>query len=452
MSSNREGTKVPFCRTDAVFGVDGNGGVHTIMRSPQKFIALTAVAALSLALGACSSDDKESGDGGNEVEVFTWWASGSEKLGLDALVKVFDDQHPDIEFINGAVAGGAGSAAKDLLQSNLQNNNPPDTFQAHAGAELTDYINAGQLQDVSNLFDEFDLRDAFPADLIDRLTVDGKIYSIPSNIHRANVVWANPTVLEDAGLDPAATYDSVEDWFTALDAVEKSGKTALSVAAPWTQVNLLETILLADLGAESYSGLWDGSTDWAGADVTKSLENFEKLIGYTNTDRDGLDWPDATQQVIDGQAGFNVMGDWAVAAFEEADKELGTDFIAFPVPGTDGVFDFLADSFTLPVGAPNPDGAKAWLETIGSLEGQTAFNKAKGSIPARTDANPSEFSEYQQTAITSFAEDTIVSSLAHGAATPVATLNAIETATSKFTSGASDLAKFQEELVAANSN
>lgn len=431
------------------------------MRRPQKFIALTAVAAVSLALGACSSDDDTGGsgdgngggDGGSasEVEVFTWWASGSEKLGLDALVEVFDEQHPDIEFINGAVAGGAGSAAKDLLQSNLQNNNPPDTFQAHAGAELTDYINAAQLEDVSDLYEEFDLLEAFPADLVDRLTVDGKIYSIPSNIHRANVTWANVSVLEDAGLDPAATYDSIDDWFAALDAVEESGKTALSVAAPWTQVNLLETILLADLGVEAYSGLWDGSTDWTSSEVTDSLKNFEKLIGYTNTDRDGLDWPDATQQVIDGQAGFNVMGDWAVAAFEEADQELGTDFIAFPVPGTDGVFDFLADSFTLPVGAPHPDGAKAWLETIGSLEGQTAFNKAKGSIPARTDADPSEFSEYQQTAITSFADDTIVSSLAHGAATPVAVLNDITNATSKFTSGASDLAQYQEDLAAANS-
>jgi len=430
------------------------------MRIHRKFTGLVAgAAAVSLLLAACSGNDSANdndnggggGDaaGGGEVEVFTWWAAGSEKLGLDALVGVFEEQNPDITFINGSVAGGAGSAAKDLLQSRLQANDPPDTFQAHAGAELTDYINAGQLEDVSDLYDELDLRDAFPADLVDRLTVDGKIYSVPSNIHRANVVWANPTVLEEAGLDPAATYESLDDWFVALDAVEAAGKTPLSLATTWTQVHLLETVLLADLGADAYSGLWDGSTDWAGAEVTAALEDFQKLVGYTNTDRDGLDWPGATQQVMDGQAAFNVMGDWAVAAFEEAGKVAGTDYIYFPVPGTDGVFDFLADSFTLPVGAPHPDGAKAWLATVGSAEGQTAFNMAKGSIPARTDTNPADFSEYQQTAIASFAQDTIVSSLAHGAAAPIATLNGIADATSKFTTGASDLATFQDELVAA---
>jgi len=429
------------------------------MRTGRKMSAVAAgVAALSLVLAACSSDDDGSksdstgGTGGgdaSEVEVFTWWASGSEKLGLDALVKVFDEQHPDTKFVNGAVAGGAGSAAKDLLQSRLQAGDPPDTFQAHAGAELSDYIDAGQVEDVSALYDEFGLRDAFPKDLVDRLTVDGKIYSIPSNIHRANVTWANVSVLEDAGVDPKATYSSLDDWFADLDKVKASGKTALSVATTWTQVQLLETTLLADLGADGYSGLWDGSTDWKGADVTAALEDFQKLMSYTNTDRDGLDWPDATQQIIDGQAGYNVMGDWAVAAFEEAGKKAGTDFVYLPVPGTDGVFDFLADSFTLPVGAPHPGGAKNWLETVGSLDGQVAFNKAKGSIPARTDADASEFSEYQQSAITSFGEDTIVSSLAHGAAVPIATLNAISDATSKFTTGASDLATFQSDLATA---
>lgn len=425
------------------------------MRSNRRITATVATAAvLGLTLAACGGGNT-GGDGGTEgggsqVEVFTWWAAGSEKAGLDALVGEFEKQHPGIEFVNGAVAGGAGSAAKDLLQTRLQAQDPPDTFQAHAGAELQDYIDAAQIEDVSDLYDEFGLTDAFPADLVDRLSSDdGAIYSIPSNIHRANVVWANPTVLEENGIDPEAQYEDLDAWIADLETLDAAGVTPLSVGTTWTQVHLLETVLLASLGADAYSGLWDGSTDWEGAEVTAALENFETLMGFTNDDRDGLDWPEATQMVIDGGAAFNVMGDWAVAAFEEQDKALGTDFTAAPVPGTDGTFDFLADSFTLPVGAPDPEGAKAWLETVGSLEGQVAFNKAKGSIPARTDADPADFSEYQQTAIESFANDTIVSSLAHGAATPVATLNAISDATSKFTTGASDLAGFQSELAAA---
>lgn len=422
------------------------------MRKKTSLVLGAGIAALALALTSCSSaapKQDSTGAAGSEVEVFTWWAAGSEKAGLDALVGVFNTQHPDVKFVNGAVAGGAGSAAKDLLQSRLQAGDPPDTFQAHAGAELQDYIDAAQVSDVSALYDTFGLRNAFPKDLVDRLTVDGKIYSVPSNIHRANVVWANPAVLTAAGLDPAAKYATLDEWFVALDKVKASGKTPLSLATTWTQVHLLETVLLSSLGVDSYNGLWDGKTDWKGADVKKALEAFAKLISYTNTDRDGLDWPDATQQVIDGKAAFNVMGDWAEAAFAGASKKSPTDYIYFPVPGTDGVFDFLADSFTLPVGAKHEAAAKDWLQTISSAEGQAAFNKAKGSIPARTDANTSDFSEYQKSAIKAFASDKIVSSLAHGAAAPVAKLNKVADATSKFTTGASNLDAFQAELAAA---
>lgn len=429
----------------------------------RRITAIAGLAAASLVLAACGGGETSSGGGdetaespdagggesGSEVEVFTWWAAGSELTGLEALEAVFVEQHPDIEFINGAVAGGAGSAAKDLLQTRLQSGNPPDTFQAHAGLELEDYIDAGQLEDVSDLYDEFGLTDAFPSDLIDLLTVDGAIYSVPSNIHRSNVVWANPEVLDAAGVDSDARPATIDEWISDLQKVDDSGAIALSIAAPWTQVHLLETVLMADLGTEAYNGLWTGETDWASSDVTSALENFETLMSFTNTDRDGLDWPDATQMVIDGEAAYNVMGDWAVAQFEENDVERGTGFIDFPVPGSEGQFGFLADSFTLPDGAPHPDGAKAWLETIGSLEGQVAFNKAKGSIPARTDADPSEFSEYQQTAIDSYASDDIVASLAHGAAASVTVLNGIENAISKFTSGGSDLSTLQSELVDA---
>lgn len=416
------------------------------MNTTRKALAAGLAALSLLAVSACGSDN-ESGST-DEVEVFTWWAEGSEKAGLDALVKVFDEQNPDLKFVNGAVAGGAGSDAKNVLQSRLQNGEPPATFQAHAGAELTDYINAGQIEDLTDLYEEKGWNERFPEGLLDRLTQDGGIYSVPSNIHRANVLWANPAVLEKAGIEADKSYDSLDAWIADLKKIKAKGIIPLSIATDWTQVHLLETVLLADLGAEAYNGLWDGATDWGGSEVEAALADYNTLLSLTNTDRQGLDWPDATQLVIDGQAAFNVMGDWAEAAFQEQGKTLGTDYTATPVPGTDGVFDFLADSFTMPVDGPNPEGTEAWLDTIASDEGQVAFNKAKGSIPASTTADTADFGEYQQTAIKSWSEDEIVSSLAHGAATSVNWLTDITSAVAKFGSK-NDVTELQEGLVEA---
>lgn len=401
---------------------------------------LAGAAVLSLTLAACgsggsspSAEDANPAEATGEVGVFTWWADGSEKAGLDALVKIFNEQYPDLKFDNLAVAGGAGSQAKSVLAAQLQAGNPPDSFQAHAGAELQDYIVADQLEDLSGFYESEDLTSAFPKDLLDRLTVDGKIYSVPSNIHRANVVWANVEVLEKAGLDPDKPPADLDAWFAAMDKIKATGVTPLAVAGTWTQVQLFENIMLATLGAEGYNGLWDGSTDWSSSEVTKGIENYKKALSYTNSDRNTLsDWGPATQLVEDGSAAYNVMGDWAEAKFQQDGMVAGEDYVYFPTPGTEGVFDFLADSFTLPAGAPNPAGAKAWLKTISSVEGQEAFNAAKGSIPARTDVPTDKFSEYQKSAIEDFSSDTIVSSLAHGAAVPISWLNELSTAVSKF--------------------
>lgn len=437
----------------------------------RRIVALAGVAALSLSLTACgggddnqSSGTTEEGEGtsasqpwegdASEVSVTTWWEAGSEKLGLEALVEVFNEQNPDTEFINAALAGGGGSQAKQKLAADLAAQNPPDTFQAHAGAELTDYIDAAQIVDISGLYDELKLRDAFPDSLIDRLTVDGAIYSVPSNIHRANVVWANPAVIEEAGLDPSQVPADMDAWIADMEKIKAAGKTPLTLGMAWTQTQLLETVLIADLGADAYNGLFDGSTAWDSDEVKTALGHFEKLLTFTDSSLYSEDWEPAMQLVVDGKAAYNVMGDWAIASFDSQNKEAGKDYIYFPVPGTDGVFDFLADSFTLPDGAPHPGGTKAWLSTISSKEGQIAFNKVKGSIPARSDLSDdekAEFSEYQQNAMESFGQDTIVSSIAHGAALPVKMSNAINDAVAKFVEGGSSLDEFQAELVDATS-
>ncbi|HEY0775381.1 MAG TPA: carbohydrate ABC transporter substrate-binding protein, partial [Nocardioidaceae bacterium] len=139
----------------------------------MRKISLVAGAVVAgLVLASCGSDDGGTGGGtaSDEVEVFTWWTEGGEKAGLDGLVSTFEQQS-DFTFVNGAVAGGAGSNAKAVLASRLQSQDPPDTFQAHAGAELADYIQAGQIQDVSSLYDEEGWTDVFPQGVLDAITV-----------------------------------------------------------------------------------------------------------------------------------------------------------------------------------------------------------------------------------------------------------------------------------------
>jgi len=186
--------------------------------------------------------------------------------------------------------------------------------------------------------------------------------------------------------------------------------------------------------------------------VTKALQSFAKLMSYTNADRGDLDWEPALVKALDGNAVFTIMGDWVPAALDARELVDGKDYLWAPSPGTKGIYDFLADSYGLTTGGPNPVAGKAWLDVISSKEGQEAFNKVKGSIPARTDIDLGSFSSYQQAASDSFKNDAIVPSIQHGAAATIAQGNATGDAVSKFTTspmGAANLETLQAELVAA---
>jgi glucose/mannose transport system substrate-binding protein len=419
-------------------------------RYRRTAIAVAGVAGL-LAVGACGDSD-DSGDGGGgttekNVQVFTWWADGGEKAGLDGMVAQFQKDCSQYTFDNAAVAGGAGANAKQVLANNLQAGDPPSTFQAHAGKELKDYIDAGQVDDVSGLYDEFGLKQAFPQNLVDQLTVDGKIYSIPANVHRANVVWANPAVLKKANL-PNTAAANVDAWISDMEKLKAAGvKAPLATSKGFAQEQLMEAVLLAELGVDKFNGLFDGKTDPAGADVTAALEKYKKVLSFTNVDRESIDWPDALGYVNKGQSAYTLMGDW-VAAQQLADKVPETSYVYYAAPGTDGVFQWLADSFTQPTNGKNPEGNKCWLKTVGSAEGQKAFNTKKGSIPARSDANPADYPKYQQAAMADWKADKLAGSCAHGSACTLGQNESIQSAISQF-SAKQDVATFQQAIASA---
>ena len=382
-----------------------------------------------------------------QVEVFSWWTGGGEAAGLDAMIVVFKEKYPDIEFVNAAVAGGAGTNARAVLATRLQAGDAPDSWQGHAGQELIGtYVAAGQLEPLNFLYEENGWLDVMPETLIPLISEGGNIYSVPVNIHRANVLWYNPMVLEDNGV---AVPGSLDEFFAAMDTLQAAGMDApLAMGEQWTVMHLLETILLASMGSDAYNGLWDGTTDWGGADVTKALNDFVKVLSYTNSDSASLSWQDASQLVVDGDAAFNIMGDWAEGFFKELGKAPMTEFGWAPVPGTGGTFQFLSDSFVLPTGAPHRDAAIAWLTIAGSKEGQDAFNPVKGSIPARSDGDKALYDEYLQSAMADWAKDVVVGSLTHGVVANDSWKTEIDTALGLFQISM-DVAAFQTSLVAA---
>ena len=414
------------------------------MLKKSKVAAVFAAIALAVSSAPASNAATD-----KQLEIFTWWASGGEAAGLAGMTTEFERLNPNTPFINASVAGAAGVNAKGVLVSRMQAGNPPDTFQAHAGEELSSYVKAGQVEDVSFLYKSEGWDKVFPKDLIKTLTTNGKIYSVPVNIHRSNVLWWSPAAAKKAGITKAPA--SLDAMIADMKKFKKAGIDGIALAGngDWAIAHLFDYVLLASMGPDKFNGLWKGTTKWDGPEVAKAIKYFSTILSYGNSSK-SLDWPDAGKLVTTGKAGFFIMGDWASSQWQSEGLKLGKDYTWAPGPGTAGVYQWLSDSFTLPKGAVNRDAGIAWLKVCGSKAGQDAFNPKKGSISARTDSDPKLYDSYLQAAMKSWKVDRLVGSTVHGVNWGNAGMAAYNSAVGRFyTGGAKDSKGFVKALLAA---
>jgi glucose/mannose transport system substrate-binding protein len=413
-----------------------------------RLLLFGATIALLFALPASSLGKSNGGSAQKaQLEIFSWWTGGGEAHGLDALIKIWNKNHPTMTVKNSTVAGGAGTNAKAVLAQRLAAHKPPDSFQGHAGSELLDYIKAGQLEPIDFVYKQNKFGRVFPAQLIKQITYKGHLYSVPVNIHRANVLWFNPATLRKAGISGAPkTWPA---FIAALKKAKDAKLIPLAVGEQWTQKHLLETVMIASLGPARWAALWKTGAGWGTPAVTQALNRYKELLTYTNSDSASLTWQDASKLVADGKAAFNIMGDWADGYFRvDLKKKPATGYAWAAVPGTNGVYDWLSDSFTLPKGAPHRAAAVQWLAFLGSKKAQDTFNPLKGSIPARKDATAKLYDPYLKSALAQWRTNKLAGSLTHGVVASNAWNTDIDTALGLFLQN-KNVGQFQTALVNA---
>jgi len=379
-----------------------------------------------------------------KLEIFSWWTAGGEAEGLKGMFTAYQKAYPGVEIVNATVAGGAGTNAKAVLATRLTGGDPPDSFQVHAGLEVQKYDPQKYLEPLSGLFTSQGWEKVFPSGLLTLLRYQGNFWSVPVNIHRANVLWYSKKVFSSNNLTPAKSFD---EFFKLADRLKAKGIVpfVLGDKEGWEAGHAFEAVLIGTLGADGYRGLWTGKTAWTDAKVAQALNTFKRMLTYTNSDHAALTWDGAGQYLIDGKGAMEIMGDWEDGWFQS--KNFTGYGWASP-PGNAGVFDALSDSFAMPKAARNRANALNWLKVSGSKAGQEAFNPKKGSICARTDCNQALFNAYLQSSAKDWAKDALVPSVIHGAASFESWATKYKDAMALFvTSG--DVAKTQAALQAA---
>ena len=366
------------------------------MKVSTKLLAATAIVSASAASAV-------------ELEVTHWWTSGGEAAAVAKFAEAFNET--EHTWVDGAIAGSGGTA-RPIIISRILGGDPMGATQLNHGRQAEELIEAGLLLDLTDVAEAQGWKDIVnPPTLLDACTYEGRIYCAPVNIHSWQWMWLSHQAFADAGVDVPSNWD---EFVAAAPALEAAGKIPLAMGQqPWQSSGAFGVMTVAIAGTDAWRAVTvDKDADVAAgpeyAKVFEAAAAARQLAANSNVQ----DWNQATNLVITGQAGAQIMGDWAQGEFQVAGQVAGEDYTCLPGLGANEILDTAGDAFYFPV-QDDPEVEAAQKELAALLlspEVQVSFNLAKGSLPVRGDIDMSSANACMQKGLEILASGNILPS------------------------------------------
>ncbi len=339
------------------------------------------------------------------VEVMHFWTSGGEAAALSAVRdKVVAD---GVAWTDAPIAGGGGDAAKTALQARIASGNPPAAMLM-LGQNIIDWANEGLLGNVDELAESQGWDAALPQAVKDFTKINGHYVSVPTNVHRTDMIWASKAAFDKIGAPYPTTWEELN---ALAPRFAEAGIIPLAHGGQaWQEAYMFEAVAAGVGGADFYRKALIELDDAAlrGPEMVAVFTQMAALRGMVDPNFPGRDWNLASAMVINGEAAMQIMGDWAKGEFTNAGKLPGTDYACIPVPKARGEsFVYLVNSLSLfaQTDADLVKGQESLASAIMDKGVQVAFNKAKGAIPARIDIDLAEMDACAQETSASLAKN-----------------------------------------------
>ncbi len=337
------------------------------------------------------------------VEVMHFWTSGGEAAALGAVRdKVVAE---GVTWTDAPVAGGGGDQAKTALQARIASGNPPAAMLM-LGQTITDWAAEGMLGNVDALASAQGWDAALPQAVKDWTKIDGHYVSVPTNVHRTDMIWASKAAFDKIGAAYPTTWEELNA--LAPKFVEAGIIPLAHGGQAWQEAYMFEAVAAGVGGADFYKKALIDLDDATlrGPEMVAVFAQIAQLRSMVDPNFPGRDWNLASSMVINGEAAMQIMGDWAKGEFTNAGKTPGDDYACIPVPKAKGdAFVYLVNSLSL-FTQNDPDlikGQEVLASAIMDPAVQIAFNQAKGAVPSRTDIDLSAMDACAQATSTALA-------------------------------------------------
>jgi raffinose/stachyose/melibiose transport system substrate-binding protein len=312
-------------------------------------------------------------------------ANVTDKAAMDSVVAAFRRLHPDVRV---TVTYADTNVLQKHLPEKLRAGEGPDVFTVWPGsgnpASVTALESEGLLENLS--LRRFNLK--MPTGVKPVTDVDGSTYAVPVNFSAIGSIYSTKALKAIGGTVP----ETWSELLTLCDTARDHGKAlfALGNGTPWvTQLvpyALVATTVYADqpdfdrdmeIGKQTFA-----RSQWRTA-LNKYLEMEER--GCFTADPLNTTYEDTLDQVTSGRAVGIVQIASTLSAVRAADSDLDLRMTA--LPATDDPDETRMPGAVSAAYGLNPDtnhrrDALAFIDFLGSEEGQNLYNRSGATLPA----------------------------------------------------------------------
>jgi len=373
----------------------------------MTFKFLSAVSSMAIVASTAAFAD---GHASPEAEVLHYWTSGGEAKSVAVLQEEFAANGGT--WTDMPVAGGGGDAAGTALRARVLAGNAPTAAQIK-GPAIQEWFEEGVLADISEVAEANNWSEILPESIAGHMQCDGTWCAAPVNVHRVDWIWANAEVLAANDIEMPSSWD---EFNAAAETLLAAGADGFHKAFVELDMDTLQS-----------------------DEMVAVFDQMRIMRGFVDSNFSGRDWNLATAMVMNGEAAFQIMGDWAKGEFIAAGKVPGEDFLCASTPGEGFLYN--VDSFAMfDVDGEDKQAGQALLaELVVGESFQEVFNLNKGSIPVRNDVSLDAFDSCAVLSAADMAASneggSLLPSYAHGMALRGAQAGAItDTVTAHFNS------------------
>jgi raffinose/stachyose/melibiose transport system substrate-binding protein len=344
----------------------------------RKWLSMivTAILMISLVAGCVNNNQKANSDNKKDVVSYYTWRSSDQYPAN--MIKEFNKKYPDIK-----VTTDGNHNIDQYLQAQkvrLLSGDSLDITGVTPQAYL-EYVKAGYLMDLT---DQPFMKN-FSKSSLSKLTVDGKVYAVPTAINMIGV-WYNQDLFTKYNLSVPKTW---EEFLQVCETLKSNGIVPLVNGGKdgWPMefdiypfmhqllVNDPQIFEKIDKGEIKY-------TDKQFVKLFKDISDFYKK-GYIHKDLVSLTGDQATDLYAQQKVGMVIQGDWFAEGASKRNIEFKVGVFPMPIPGEGekvvipvsvGSYDAIVNSsknkdkaLKVMEYASSPEGAKFMVDSLKSF-------------------------------------------------------------------------------------